>query len=96
MSKYKEPNDMKWTRGGSSYKRHAKHRKRYIDEYNDEDPESYKWPNKLEPSNLHPLDGKYRNNRRNEKRHMGECTESCDCDSEPLEEFNIENDYRRK
>jgi hypothetical protein len=101
MREYEEPKDTKWTRGGPSIRYRAKHQRRNIDEFNEEDPESLRWPGKnIEPTNLYPL----RKEMSNRNRRLDGDDETCDTSeftepserSEPLtKKFNVERDYSR-
>jgi hypothetical protein len=83
MSKYTEPKDTEWTRGGPSKHKHSSHRRHYIDESNDADPYTMRYPGKnLKPTNLYSLHS--HSNKSNSF-------------SEPLNrKFNIEHDYSRE
>ncbi len=101
MGKYEEPKDTKWTRGGPSIRYRARHQRHNIDEFNEEDPESLRWPGKnIEPTNLYPI----RKERSKSNRILDRDDETCDTSdftepsesSEPLtKKFNVERDYSR-
>jgi hypothetical protein len=97
MRDYEEPKDTKWTRGGPSMRHRARHRRPSLDKYNEDDPESVRWPGKsIEPSNLHSI--RRRRSRSPSRRNSEEEEEKCepDASSEPLNrKFNVERDYSR-
>ena len=89
MGRYEEQKDTKWTRGGPSMRHRARHRRPSMDRYNEDDPETVRWPGKcIDPPSLHPLRGS--------KESSSKCkSDKCD-DSEPLNrKFNVEHDYSR-
>jgi hypothetical protein len=88
MGRYEEQKDTKWTRGGPSMRHRSRHRRPSMDRYNEDDPETVRWPGKcIDPPTLHPLRGS--NDSSNCK------SDKCD-DSEPLNrKFNVEHDYSR-
>ena len=93
MGRYEELKDTKWTRGGPTMRHEARHRRPSLDRYNDNDPETVRWPGKnLEPTNLHSL-------RRSRCRSNSEKDDdNCETtgSSEPLsKKFNVERDYSR-
>jgi hypothetical protein len=98
MGKYEEQKDTKWTRGGPSMRHRARHRRPSLDRYNEDDPETVRWPGKcIDPPSLHPL---RRSTSPSPNSSRGNCKSSsseknCD-DSEPLNrKFNVERDYSR-
>jgi len=89
MGRYEEQKDTKWTRGGPSMRHRARHRRPSLDRYNEDDPETVRWPGKcIDPPTLHPLRGSNDSS--------SKCkSDKCD-DSEPLNrKFNVERDYSR-
>jgi hypothetical protein len=104
MGKYEEPKDTTWTRGGPSIRYRARHQRRNIDEFNEEDPETVRWPGKnIEPTNLYRIRSPSQE-RSNRNRRLDRDDETCDTSeftepsepSEPLtKKFNVERDYSR-
>jgi hypothetical protein len=98
MGRYEEQKDTKWTRGGPSMRHRARHRRPSLDRYNEDDPETVRWPGKcIDPPSLHPL-------RRSRSPSPNRSTDNCNtessekkCDtSEPLtRKFNVQRDYTR-